>query len=336
MLVVLQEPLIQLIYELLSIYEYRYARPIPITYDTVPDKTTVTLPLYGAIELNKPTLYLMSLPIVERLSRIKQLALTELIYIGATHTRLEHSIGVAHLMKVLCTLISYLSKRQGIEFQVTNFDEVTLSIIGLLHDIGHPGWGHALDGIVGNVVSKLIELGIIARNPLFAPKKLDMAIAQYLLENNDQMKIAIEHIGKREIQKECPELKVEPTTYRQLIAVVIAEEKRWEFFKELHREAIEKPKLKARILLYTDLLAEPINCDRLDWIIRDELHAMLSTILPEDQKQKLNEIKATINKLIEIAEEVSKRAQLKEDKVKTVEQILKIAENIESKSPKQN
>ena len=61
---------------------------------------------------------------------------------------------------------------------------------------------------------------------------------------------------------------------------------------------------------------------------------MLSTILPEDQKQKLNEIKAIINKLIEIAEEVSKRAQLKEDKVKTVEQILKIAENIESTIPK--
>ena len=54
-------------------------------------------PVYGFIRFNELEKDAINHPTFQRLRRIRQLALTEMVYPSATHTRLEHSLGVMHL-----------------------------------------------------------------------------------------------------------------------------------------------------------------------------------------------------------------------------------------------
>jgi HD superfamily phosphohydrolase len=56
-------------------------------------------PVYGFITINHPLLFsIIAHPYYQRLRRIHQMALAYLVYPGAVHTRLHHSLGAYHLM----------------------------------------------------------------------------------------------------------------------------------------------------------------------------------------------------------------------------------------------
>jgi HD superfamily phosphohydrolases len=76
---------------------------------------------------------------VQRLRRIRQLAMTHLVYPGATHTRFEHSIGVMDLA-------GRLAESLGLNDE--EYDKYRLA--GLLHDTGHSPFSHALEEISGD------------------------------------------------------------------------------------------------------------------------------------------------------------------------------------------
>ncbi|MCK5660394.1 MAG: HD domain-containing protein, partial [Methanosarcinales archaeon] len=54
-------------------------------------------PVHGYIELDELALRLIDTPQVQRLRRIRQLGLSNMVYPGANHTRFEHSLGTMHL-----------------------------------------------------------------------------------------------------------------------------------------------------------------------------------------------------------------------------------------------
>ena len=56
-------------------------------------------PVYGFISISSDTLFdIIQHPYFQRLRRIKQLGLTDLVYPGALHTRFHHAIGAMYLM----------------------------------------------------------------------------------------------------------------------------------------------------------------------------------------------------------------------------------------------
>ena len=61
------------------------------------------------IELNEGEVAIINHVVFQRLRRIRQLALSSLVYPGATHTRFEHSLGVMHLAS---RIMDSLHKRQ--------------------------------------------------------------------------------------------------------------------------------------------------------------------------------------------------------------------------------
>tara|TARA_B100002019_G_C21272907_1_gene603444 strand:+ start:3165 stop:4226 length:1062 start_codon:yes stop_codon:yes gene_type:complete len=65
---------------------------------------------------------------------IKQLGSANLVYPGANHTRLEHSIGVSHL-----------AKQMALQSDVPGDELHLVSIAGLLHDLGHSPYSHLAD-----------------------------------------------------------------------------------------------------------------------------------------------------------------------------------------------
>ena len=70
-------------------------------------------------------------PVYQRLRRIKQLGLTDLVYPGANHTRFHHAIGAMHLMNVA------LETLENKGHQISEQEHEAALIAILLHDIGH-------------------------------------------------------------------------------------------------------------------------------------------------------------------------------------------------------
>jgi len=97
-------------------------------------------PVYGFITIDHPLLLeIISHPYYQRLRRIHQMAFAHLVYPGAVHTRLQHSLGAYHLMHAA------LSELKGKGFEITAEEDLGARIAILLHDIGHGPFSHALE-----------------------------------------------------------------------------------------------------------------------------------------------------------------------------------------------
>jgi HD superfamily phosphohydrolase len=100
-------------------------------------------PVYGFITIDDPLVFqVISHPWYQRLRRIHQMAFAHLVYPGAVHTRLHHSLGAYHLM---CNALTEL-KNKGVD--ITAEEESAAKIAILLHDIGHGPFSHALENVL--------------------------------------------------------------------------------------------------------------------------------------------------------------------------------------------
>ncbi|KAF5309226.1 hypothetical protein D9619_012739 [Psilocybe cf. subviscida] len=79
---------------------------------------------------------------ISRLRNIKQLGVTPYVWPSATHSRFEHSLGVAFLARVLATQL----KDHDPTLNITHRDVDCVEIAGLCHDLGHGPWSHVWDG----------------------------------------------------------------------------------------------------------------------------------------------------------------------------------------------
>lgn len=138
----------------------------------MPFRKIINDPVYGFITLDDPLIYrIISHPWYQRLRRINQMALSHLVYPGAVHSRLHHSLGAYHLMtEALAEL-----KAKGVE--VTPDEEQAARIAILLHDIGHGPFSHALESIVvEDMHHETISLLIMERLNREFDGRLDLAL----------------------------------------------------------------------------------------------------------------------------------------------------------------
>jgi uncharacterized protein len=104
-------------------------------------------PVYGFITIDDELIFkIIAHPYYQRLRRIQQMAMAHLVYPGAVHTRLHHSLGAYHLM---CIALQELT-RKGIE--ITEQEQQAAKIAILLHDVGHGPYSHALEQVLAEGV----------------------------------------------------------------------------------------------------------------------------------------------------------------------------------------
>ena len=88
-------------------------------------------PVHNFIKLREKEVKLIGTPIFQRLRGIRQLALADLVYPGALHTRFDHSLGVCHVAGMLAEQLALSD------------DEIELiRLAALLHDLGHGPFSH--------------------------------------------------------------------------------------------------------------------------------------------------------------------------------------------------
>ncbi len=97
-------------------------------------------PIYGFITIPNELVYdIIEHPYFQRLRRITQLGLTNVVYSGANHTRFQHTLGAMHLMGQAIQII----RSKG--HQISEEEETGALIAILLHDIGHGPFSHTLE-----------------------------------------------------------------------------------------------------------------------------------------------------------------------------------------------
>ena len=128
-------------------------------------------PIYGFISIETELiLQLINHPYFQRLRRISQMGLSNLVYPGANHTRFEHALGSMHVMqKAIDVLIL-----KGIE--INPKEREAMQIAALLHDIGHGPFSHATEKtLLKGIPHETISLKIIRLLNKSFDGKLDLA-----------------------------------------------------------------------------------------------------------------------------------------------------------------
>ena len=81
----------------------------------------------------------------QRLRRIKQLGVCEMVFPGANHSRFSHSIGVMHIAR------SFLARIRRVWPELLDEERETLVLAAaLVHDVGHGPFSHSFESITGD------------------------------------------------------------------------------------------------------------------------------------------------------------------------------------------
>jgi HD superfamily phosphohydrolase len=105
-------------------------------------------PVLGFITIPNELIYeLVQHPLFQRLTRIRQLGLANVVYPGAQHTRFQHSLGAMHLVG---EAVKQLRLKGHV---ITAAEENAVLAAMLLHDIGHGPFSHVLEHTIISGVS---------------------------------------------------------------------------------------------------------------------------------------------------------------------------------------
>ena len=129
-------------------------------------------PVYGFITISHPLIFfILEHPYYQRLRRIQQMAMASMVYPGAVHTRLHHSLGAYHLMG------NAVAELRSKGIAISAEEEIAVKCAILLHDIGHGPYSHALENrVLEGVHHETMSLAIMQMLNKECAGALDLAI----------------------------------------------------------------------------------------------------------------------------------------------------------------
>ena len=198
-------------------------------------------PVHGSIPIHDSERMILEHPFFQRLRNIKQLGFSEYVFPGATHTRYLHSIGVMNV----CTMVfDYLFKDQSSR-EIHRLKE-TLRLGCLLHDIGHAPLSHSTESVMPMVSA----LGLKA--PF-----VDPAFDRQATHEDYTIKSIIDSSFTNSFAGVRSEFGVNPTAVAELVIGETQDPgyftvKGVNYFPLLHQ-----------------LVSSEMDCDRMDYLLRD-------------------------------------------------------------------
>lgn len=196
----------------------------------------IRCPVHGFIHFSENEKKIIDHWIFQRLRFIRQLALTEYVYPGATHTRFEHSLGVMEMAtRMFDSIISKKHDTLLEEFkEIPELSDEPLAkartlvrLTALLHDVGHIFFSHASEEVI-------------------LPEKKHEWLSEYILKQNDLLGGELEKIYGADI-----------SGISGLVADIVS--------KEITTKI-------PQLTLLSDIISGSMDADRTDYLIRDSLH----------------------------------------------------------------
>ncbi len=99
--------------------------------------------VHGNIKIRGVLLELIGTPEMQRLNSIHQLGFAYLVYPGAHHSRIEHSLGTSHVAGLIADNLG-----------LDENEKKLVTTAGLLHDVGHGPYSHTLEYLMSNKLKK--------------------------------------------------------------------------------------------------------------------------------------------------------------------------------------
>jgi HD superfamily phosphohydrolase len=139
-------------------------------------------PIHGNIKLKGLFLDLIEAPEIQRLYNIKQLGLAHLVFPGAHHTRLEHSLGTY-----------FISCKVSDNLDLDKKDKELIACAAFLHDIGHGPFSHTLEYILRDALNvdhvDLTEKLIYGEYTIFDENEREMVNSKNIFDILDKYEI---------------------------------------------------------------------------------------------------------------------------------------------------
>lgn len=196
-------------------------------------------PVHGFVSYDEREEAVINSAAFQRLRFIGQLATTQWLYPGAKHSRFEHSIGVMHLATRIFDKVwpRVVQVVPAWEQDRDNMRQL-LRLAALLHDVGHPAFSHAFEEHLPNGSHEYFT-------------------GRFILEDAELHAA----FGTGGI----------PMSQEIIAVIALGAKKRERFFPELFGCVSSKSEFLNQILT-----GDLVGADRMDYLLRDSLHAGVS------------------------------------------------------------
>ena len=201
-------------------------------------------PVHGFIAFNDWERTIIDHPAFQRLRRIRQLALSELVYPGSNHTRFAHALGTMDVAtRMFDSIVSkqwdYLRNTRKYDEAGIRRDRQIVRLAALLHDVGHSPFSHS-----GEALFPL--------NPLTGRKHHHEEYSSKIIETVF-CEVIEQHPGNENYGIKASD-----------VANVVS--------------GVTNPSSpgSARRLIWRPIVTSQLDADRCDYLLRDSLHAGVS------------------------------------------------------------
>ena len=144
-------------------------------------------PVHGLIRLTDQEMGIVNSQVFQRLRRIRQLAMANLVYPGALHTRFEHSLGTLHIAQRILDHLDTIER-------IPTDDKRVVRLAALLHDLGHGPFSHVSEYLLDRY-SDAQAVGEIS-----AIEKIHEKITVDIINNNCELRAHLDTADRNEIE----------------------------------------------------------------------------------------------------------------------------------------
>lgn len=200
--------------------------------------------VHGFVQLDDQEWEIINHPAFQRLRRIKQLSLTDMVYPGATHTRFEHSIGVMQMATDIFESITGKQRAKELLRERYDFNESGVSryrkiirLAALLHDIGHTPFSHSGENAMP------VKASGTDREVRYSHEEYSIAIIKHEF---------------RTLIEDHPSSRSNYRITAEEVTALLGDRTKYSF--------------QALTLLFKEIISGQLDADRADYLLRDSIH----------------------------------------------------------------